>query len=273
MSTRICALALSTLAASAAAQNVVTVYGKAEPGMVFVEREKDTAPEVKVHSAFSVGSRYALDYRTLVEVGDPFQGGLSARQMDDNLLLERMLERDSNFRPNRVWGMSVGFAKGPFTLRAAHQNRNIASTTTLTQFGNSYDARNSIIAANIDIGGPKLYAAYSYTKGPGYAPLWNPDNPYSAGLFTTPSMRSRDTMFGLAVPKGATTWLVSFIRKDDKDLANRDANQFAAGASYSLARRTDVYAAVSRIQIRNGAPGLTGTPGTKAINVGLRHSF
>lgn len=270
MSTRKFALAaLSLMAAGAHAQNVVTVYGKADPVALPFERP----PEVKVHSAFSVGSRYALDYRTLVEVADPFKGGLSARPLDDNLLVERYLERESGFRPNRVWGMSVGFERGPFTLRAAHQNRNIASTTTLTQLGNSYDSRNSIIAANLDIGGPKIYAAYSYTKGPGYAPLWNPDNPYSAGLFTTPSTRSRDTMFGLAVPRGATTYLVSYIRKDDRDLANRDATQFAVGASYSLARRTDVYAAVSRIQNRNGAPTVAAQPGTKAINIGLRHSF
>lgn len=273
MSTRTIALAaLSTVAANALAQNVVTVYGKAEPAELVI---RERGPEVKIHSAFSVGSRYALDYRTLVDVADPFQGGLNQRPLDDNLLMERMLERDSAFRPNRVWGMSVGFESGPFTLRAAHQNRNITNTTTLTQFGNSYDARNSIIAANLDIGGPKVYAAYSYTKGPGYMPLWNPDNPYSAGLFTTPSTRSRDTMFGLAVPQGATTWLVSYIRKDDRDLANRDANQFAVGASYALARRTDVYAAVSRIQVRNGAPNMNtaGMPGTKAINIGLRHSF
>jgi predicted porin len=260
------------LAADACAQNVVTVFGKAEPAEVIV-RERD--PEIKLHSAFSVGSRYALDYRTLVDVADPFKGGLNPRALDESPMIERMLERDSRFRPNRVWGMSVGFSSGPFTLRAAHQNRNIANTTTLTQFGNSYDARNSIIAANLDIGGPKVYAAYSYTKGPGYMPLWNPDNPYSAGLFTTPSSRSRDAMVGFALPQGATTWLVSYIRKDDRDLANRDAKQFAVGASYALARRTDVYAAVSRIQIRNGAPNMpiAGQPSTKAINIGLRHSF
>jgi predicted porin len=270
MHTRNFALAtLSLLAASAHAQNVVTVYGKADPVVIPFERP----PEVRVHSAFSVGSRYALDYRTLIEVADPFRGGLNPRVIDDNLLVERFLERDSAYRPNRVWGMSVGFERGPFTLRAAHQNRNVTNTSTWTHYGNSYDARNSIIAANLDIGGPKVYAAYSYTKGPGYAPLWNPDNPYSAGLFTTPSMRSRDTMFGLAVPRGATTYLVSYIRKDDRDLANRDATQFAVGASYSLARRTDVYAAVSRIQNRNGAPTVAAHPGTKAINIGLRHSF
>jgi predicted porin len=93
-----------------------------------------------------------------------------------------------------------------------------------------------------------------------------------------PTDRSRDALFGVAVPMGATTLLASYIRKDDQGLANRDADQLSVGASYSLSRRTDFYAALAKIKNRNGAGYAVGNAtnrgrGDHAVNVGLRHSF
>ena len=83
----------------------------------------------------------------------------------------------------------------------------------------------------------------------------------------------------MAVPVGqGTTLLASYIQKDDRDLANQDANQLAFGASHALSRRTDFYAAYSHIQNRNGAGYTVGNAsargnGNSAINVGMRHAF
>lgn len=187
------------------------------------------------------------------------------------------LDRDS--RNSRAWGLSVGFETGPVVFRLAHQNRNVTKIAPALSLGNRMDAKNSIVAAHVNIGIGKAYAAYSANRGWGSSPLWNPDNPYGANMATSPSTDSRDVLVGIAVPLStATTFLASFVRKNDRDLANRDVDQFAFGATYTVSRRTDFYAAYSHMQPRQGAGYMIGSPvgfdkGSSALNIGMRHSF
>lgn len=186
------------------------------------------------------------------------------------------LERET--RNNRAWGLSVGIKTGPLTLRAAHQNKSVGKIAPAMPLGNSIDAKNSIIAANIDIGRVKAYTAYSASRGWGSSPLWNPDNPYGAAMAATPSTDSRDVLVGVAVPAGRhTTLLASFVRKNDRDLSNRDADQLALGGTYTVSRTTDFYAAYSRIRMRNSIDTPLGRQGAgngfSAVNVGMRRSF
>jgi predicted porin len=181
-------------------------------------------------------------------------------------------------RRHRAWGMSLGFSAGPVAFRVAHQNKHVTTGAPYMALGNIVDAKNSIIAANINMGRAKLYAAYAVNRGWGSSPLWNPDNPYSAALTAVPSTDSRDLMTGVAVPVGRTTWLASFIRKNDRDRANRDADQWAFGASHALSRHTDFYAGYSYTAIRSGTglsagAGLTPGSGFSSVNFGMRHSF
>jgi predicted porin len=179
---------------------------------------------------------------------------------------------------NRAWGMSVGMQTGPVTLRIAHQNKNVAKVAPAMPLGIRTDAKNTIVAANIDIGMVKAYTAYSASRGWGSSPLWNPDNPYGALMATTPSTDSRDLLVGVALPLGRTTLLASFVRKNDRDLANFDVDQFAFGGTYTISRRTDFYAAYSLTQPRSGPGYMAGTAfssskGFSAVNLGMRHSF
>ncbi|MBQ5948249.1 porin [Massilia sp. ST3] len=242
--------------------------------------------------ALSVGRQYRIDFTTLSDVGDPFHGGLSGaaaipagQHADDSVSYQGRFaglstgsswgKGDIDGSPSgRAWGMSLGFSAGPLTIRAAHQNRNVAKVTRYDQVGISMAAKNSIAAANMRFGWGTAYAAYSASRGWGSSPLFNPDNPYGAGIATTPSTNSRDVLAGVAVPIGhATTLLASYIRKNDRDLANNDARQIAVGASYAVSRRMDFYAACSRIQHLNGpAPGLRAGSGM-AVNVGMRRAF
>ena len=181
-------------------------------------------------------------------------------------------------RRNRAWGVSLGFQTGPVTLRVAHQNKHVASVAPAMSLGNIMDAKNSLLAASVNLGQAKVYAAYSANRGWGSSPLWNPDNPYSAALSATPSTDSRDIMTGVAIPFGATTFLASYIRKNDRDLANLDTSQFAFGASHALSRHTDFYTAFSHTTNRSGRGyALDRRNGVgaadSAINVGMRHSF
>ena len=187
-------------------------------------------------------------------------------------------EDRSDSRNSRAWGLSVGVERGPVTLRLAHQNKSVAKVAPAMYLGNRTDAKNSIAAINIDLGPVTTYAAYSANRGWGSSPLWNPDNPYGAAMASTPSTDSRDTLVGIAVPVGATTFLASFVRKNDRDLANRDVDQLAFGATYKISRKTDFYAAYSVVRNSNDAGYLARKilddgKGWSALNVGMRHSF
>ncbi|MET0857927.1 MAG: porin [Telluria sp.] len=249
----------------------------------------------------TVGRHPNLEYEALTDVGDPFKGGMAGtatnligsggRRVDNSIQYYSAEvngvsaaasygagEVVGDRRANRAWGVSVGFENGPLTIRAAHQNRNVALVAPSTAMGNNTDAKNSILAANLRVGIATAYVAYSASRGWGSSPLWNPDNPYGAGMASTPSTDSRDVLVGVAVPVGATTLLASYIRKNDRDLANQDANQLAFGATYAMSRRTDFYAAYSRITNRNGAGYTVGNAssmgrGSSALNVGMRHAF
>jgi predicted porin len=260
--------------------------------------------------AVTLGRQYDFDYLALTDVGDPFQGGTAGsatnlvdygdRRSDDSIQYYSPSVRgvsagasysrksgasysrnsiEGNSASRRAWGIALGFERGPFTFRAAHQNLHVAKVRMYDQAGNRMDAKNSIVAANLRLGWGTAYAAYSASRGWGSSPLFNPDNPYGARMADTPSNDSRDLLVGLAVPVGrAVTLLASFIRKNDRELANQDAKQVAVGATYAVSRRMDFYAAYSHIKNVNGADYTVGNAtgrgnGTSAVNVGMRHAF
>ncbi|MCD2519670.1 porin [Massilia sp. G4R7] len=261
----------------------------------------ETAQEAEARRAaaskaevLTVGRQYNIDFSTLNEVGDPFQGGLagSASGAEDRLRSDDSVSYRGNYKgftagsswgrgdidgspSGRAWGMTAGFKLGPFTIRAAHQNRNVAKVTRINQVDITMAAKNSIVAANYDLGWGKAYAAYSANRGWVTSPLFNPDNPYgAAGLRSTPSTDSRDVLAGVAVPvTRATTLLASYIRKNDRDPANRDARQMAVGATYAVSRRLDFYAAYSHIQHTGGLRDIGSRGSGSAVNVGMRRAF
>jgi predicted porin len=294
-------IALGGSAACACAQE------SGSSGSLTVERgepaEARTRPPAPSHifpvetNSIALGRQYSLEYLAIAGVGDPGEGGGAGSAANligggGNRPANRVQyysppvhglsagasfaeERIDRSTAQRAWGLSIGFEAGPFVLRAAHQNRNVAKIRLYDQTGNNLEAKNSLLAANLRFKWGTAYTAYSVNRGWGSSPLFNPDNPYSAGMSSAPSTDSRDVLVGLAVPVGHTTFLASFMKRDDRDRANRDANQFSFGASYSLTRRTDFYAAYSRIQ-NTGSAGIALTaPGsvTSAVNLGMRHAF
>ncbi|MBZ2206999.1 porin [Massilia soli] len=280
------------------AQPPVSVYGTLETDGVIDTVCSDCVP----HSdGLSVLNPYSFRYLSLLEVGEAFDGVAEApfalgakragkqitgsvqyysRSDDEVSPASRHAVIDSRGRAfgHRAWGMSLGLERGGFTLRLAHQNKNVAKVIPNMHLGNNLSAKNSVIAANMKVGFAKVYAAYSASRGWGSSPLWNPDNPYGATLSATPSTDSRDKLVGIAVPMGRTTFLASFIRKNDRDLANHDADQLGIGATYAMSRRTDFYTTCSVTKIRNIAGQAIDSSvmaGSKnaAINVGMRHAF
>jgi predicted porin len=249
----------------------------------------------------TMGRQYNLVYETLTDVADPFHGGMAGsaanlvgyttKRYDNTIKYKSRRSRSGfigsaiysfgespyNSKVNRAYGATLGFAKGAVNLSITHQRKENMLDATGSTPPVDQSARNSLVAANVDFGRFIGYAAYGRSRGDGSSP-WNMDNPYGAVAQNLPTNDSRDVLAGVAVPMGATTFLASFIHKDDRSLADRDANQLAVGVSYAFSKRTEGYASFAKIQNRNGAGYTVGNAtssgrGDRAVNVGMRHSF
>lgn len=250
--------------------------------------------------AITLGRQYNLQYETLIDVADPFRGGMAGaatnlagyttRRYDNTVkyatpqlrgwsasAIYSFGESPYSTRYNRAYGATIGYEHGPFTLRVAHQRKNNLSDATGVVPAVDYSSRNTLVAANVNLRWGTVYAAYGVNRGIGSSP-WDASNPYGALVAPTPSSNSHDMLAGVAVPVGAATFMVSYIHKNDRTLANQDADQMAAGMTYALSRRTSLYAAYAKIKNRNGAGYTVGNAtdrgrGNSGINVGLHHSF
>ncbi len=242
------------------------------------------------YGMLSAGRQYNLQNQAISDVADPFEAGMagsatnlmgytSARidhtvrytspEMHGLTLIAMLGLAEQEGR--RSLGLSAGYVRGPLTLRLARQS--LAARTD-----GAANANNTILAGNYNFRVLSAYASYGRNTGAGSSPFLNPDNPYGAALAPASSSDSRDLLLGVAVPWGRTTVLLSFIGKDDRDPANRDAQQLALGAVYSLSKRSTLYAAYAQIRNHNGAPYTVGNSteagsGNRALNLGLRHTF
>jgi predicted porin len=181
-----------------------------------------------------------------------------------------------NARAGRQLGGALAYASGPLEVRLGYHNRNNdTASTTLAP------ARNTILAATYKFDVAKLHVAYAVNKGPFSSPLRNAANPFGYAVVPTAASitsDSTDALVGVSMPYGAHTLLASYIRKNDKTAANRDAVQWALGYRYALSKRTDFYSAYGLISNKNGASytvgsSIEGGSGNRALEAGIRHTF
>ncbi len=191
------------------------------------------------------------------------------------------IQGDSSAR--RQIGGSIGYDVAPFTVRLAHHNK-----------GNVYDngtSKSTMLAATWNLTAVKVFAAFADHDGAESSPtpvlagfdltkpaLFPPGFKPPFGTPVSNSAKSRDFLIGASVPFGSHTFIASFIRKDDRTAANRDANQFGLGYTYTLSKRTNIYAAWASIDNKNGASYTVGNnseagSGDSAFNLGVRHIF
>ena len=173
----------------------------------------------------------------------------------------------------RAFGGSFGYSGGPLAARIAyHRKNNDSATVTGTD-----PARNLLFGASYDLGVARLHFGYEVNKGRNSAPLNN-----GAAVFGGPapiaSTDSRDLLLGAALPFGASTVVLTYVRMDDRTVHNQDAQQLGAAYMYAFSKRSDVYASYGVIHNHNGAAYTEGNseePGTgnRQIAMGLRHRF
>ena len=259
----------------------------------------------KTTGTLTLGRQYTPWYNTLSKVADPFAAGyagsaknlLPANTRTSNTVLYASPNfngfdadvaytfgenADSN-KIGRKIGASAGYSNGPLNARIAYNNT--SNDTALTEAGSG---RNWLAAANYDFAVVKAYVAYGVNKGYN-STIANNAVQNANGSFATRnafggvdapfSRDSNNILVGATVPVGtAGTVMASFIRTNDKDVANADADQWALGYSYALSKRTSTYASYAKIKNKNNAGYTVGNnsnigTGDKAFNVGVRHSF
>lgn len=248
--------------------------------------------------ALTLGRLYNLQYLALADVADPFKGGMAGNagnlvgytsERYDNAILYLTPKRHGliagaiysfgeapySSAANRAYGASLAYAGGALRLTLAHQRKNGIAGGTPPASDSA--ARNTLLAANLHLGPATAYVAYGVNRGEGSSP-WDRSNPTGLLAQAASSTDSRDVLLGVSVPRGATTYLASYIRKDDRSGMQRDATQFAVGMTYALSPRTDFYASYAKIRNAGGAAYTVGNAtetgrGDAAFNVGLRHAF
>jgi predicted porin len=173
----------------------------------------------------------------------------------------------------RQLGAAVDYAAGPLRVRLGYHKRNDTPVLTTTAYG-----EHTVLAATYDFGVAKGHLAYGTNRGQNSSPFRNGANPFGHAGTQVTSSESNDALFGVTVPFGAHALLASYIRKDDRTALNQDADQLAIGYRYGLSKRTDLYAAYSQIDNKNGASYTVGSSiesgsGDQALSVGVRHTF
>ena len=250
--------------------------------------------------ALTLGRQYNPQYLALTDVADPFKGGMagsasnlagySVKRYDNTVqyitpalrgvsasAIYSFGESPYSSANNRAYGATLGYSAGAVNVSISHQRKNSLIVASGTVPAIDMSARNTLVAANIDLKVATAFAAIGINKGYGSSP-WDPSNDYSSLALSMSSSDSHDTLLGVSVPVGGFKLLASWVHKDDRDLANRDATQVAVGLTYSLSRRSDFYASYAKIHNKNGARYTVGNAsdsgrGDAAFNVGFRHGF
>jgi predicted porin len=185
-------------------------------------------------------------------------------------------ETAGHIQTGRQLGGALAYAAGPLDVRLAFHNRNNDTATAALA-----PAKNTILAATYKFDLLKLHAAYAVNKGLYSSPLRNSANPFgypTAPTAASVSTDSTDTLLGVSVPRGAHTFLASYMHKNDKTSFNQDGTQWALGYRYALSKTTDLYASYALMSNKNGASytvgnGSEGGSGNRAFLIGFRHKF
>ncbi len=232
--------------------------------------------------AVTLGRQYTPHYLALVDV-DPFGAGLAGNATNLMPTILRMNNTIKYTSPtysgiigelaygfgevpgdntaSRQIGAAIGYTNGPLLVKLAHHRAENAAGTD--------NNKNTLLVGKWDFGVAAASLGFGRTKGVGLV------NGVLGGAGTTDN---REWIIGASAPFGPNTFLLSYIRNDDRSATNNDANQWALGYTYAMSKRTNFYASFARIKNDNGLLYTVGNAsdvgsGDKAFNLGVRHTF
>lgn len=229
--------------------------------------------------AVTLGRQYTPYYLALRDVADPFVIGLAGTASNimstTNYRVDNMVQYSTptwnklsgdlaygfgevagDNAKSRSMGGAVHYIDGPLNVTLTHHRLENALATIQT--------RNTLLATRYDFG--VLQGNFGYADNRAIDDNKSNDS------------KSNDILVGFSAPFGATKLVASYIRHNDKSIANRDAQQWAIGAFYALSKRSDLYTGYGHISNKNGAPYKVGNAtddgtGTSGFNLGMRHTF
>lgn len=238
----------------------------------------------------TMGRQYTPYFLTML-VGDPFAAGMAGAAQNmlmpaSNIRMDNAIkyaspifgsgfsgelaygfgeQADSTIKSQQL-GAFLSYSTNPINVRLGYLRKNNNTPAT-----NEKGVTNWILAANWDVKIAKLFAAVTNND--------EAENPPTTSSGIGPfRSKSKDYLIGAQVPFNKHTFLASYIYKDGGSGTTGDANQLALGYTYTMSKRTNLYAAWGRINNGSGIPLTVGNNsdlgyGDKALNLGIRHIF
>ncbi len=241
----------------------------------------------------TMGRQYTPYFLTML-VGDPFAAGMAGAaqnmlmpganiRMNDTVKYTSPVfagfsgeaaygfgEQVDSVVRNRQLGAFINYSGAPVNVRLGYLRKN-TDLTTLTGQTKDKEISNWILAANWDIKVAKLFAAITNNdEGENIPAVVANAKPSRAA--------SKDYLIGAQIPFNKHTFIASYIYKDGGTGTTGNANQLAFGYTYTMSKRTNLYAAWGRINNATNIPLTVGNNsevgyGDKALNLGIRHIF
>lgn len=170
-------------------------------------------------------------------------------------------EAEGDNSANRVWGAQLGYANGPLNVQFGYSDGNTTNAAGVDQ----NDLKIALIGATYDFGAVKLHGAYSQKK--------------LESNIGGDDLKIKSGLIGVTVPFGASAIRAEYINNND-DRNDFDNNVLALSYTYSLSKRTTLYATYARVDNDDlSAQGFSGgadvVPGenTSGLAIGIQHNF
>jgi predicted porin len=193
----------------------------------------------------------------------------------------RFGEQAGDNTANRGYGLQLGYANGPLAVQFGYDNQQysglingdgdfVAGPATGGVDGNVKDA---LLGATYDFGAFKLHGAYGQRKV---------DASAAAAGFNgiAEDQKIRSYIIGATVPFGASKLRAEYIRNNNRDIDDADNNVYALSYTYSLSKRTTLYATYARVSNDDnsnlgigGLGGATAGENGSGVALGVQHNF
>lgn len=146
---------------------------------------------------------------------------------------------------DRQIGLGLGYENGPLNVQFAYHK----TTENPSSLG---DTKNALLGATYDLNVVKLHAAFQHEKSE----------------IVGDEYKGRNWMLGVSAPVGAGKVMASYVRGNDRTVANEDVDQYGLGYVYNLSKRTDIYTSYARQNDKSAA-----NEDVTLFNVGVQHRF
>jgi predicted porin len=156
-----------------------------------------------------------------------------------------------NSSASRTVAGFLSYKQGPVGVVLTTESQSNATDTHSTKV--------TLLGGNYNFGIAKAFLTVASEQGDG----------------TAVGRDQRDVLIGATAPIGAGTLMLSYLKKTDNLVSDKNAHQVAVGYTYDLSKRTALYTSYGQLSNDSKASYKVATAGNsdKLFNVGVRHFF